>query len=90
MAIEKVGLYSLAYNGLNAVESVVLLMATYPFPNEDLKRLMIEYDLDTLYYSSSDLERAVSFGLDYNFDSFKTIFYNEEYTVLQIKPEIEN
>jgi len=27
MAIEKVGLYSLAYNGLNAVESVVLLMA---------------------------------------------------------------
>ncbi len=28
MTIEKVGIYSLAYNGLNAVESVVLLMAT--------------------------------------------------------------
>ncbi len=28
MTMEKVGLYSLAYNGLNAVESVVLLMAT--------------------------------------------------------------
>ena|GEM_PF-1789098 len=28
MTIEKVGVYSLAYNGLNAVESVVLLMAT--------------------------------------------------------------
>ena len=32
MAIEKVGLYSLAYNGLNAVESVVLLMATVLTP----------------------------------------------------------
>ena len=62
----------------------------YPFPNEDLKGLMIEYDLDTLYYSSSDLERAVSFGLNYNFDAFKIIFSNEEYAVLQIKPEIEN
>jgi hypothetical protein len=51
---------------------------------------MIEYDLDTLYYSSSDLERAVSFGLNYNFDAFKIIFSNEEYAVLQIKPEIEN
>lgn len=28
MEMEKVGLYSLAYNGLNAVESVILLMAT--------------------------------------------------------------
>jgi len=62
----------------------------YPFPNENLKKLMIEYDLDTLYYSSGDLERAVSLGLSYNFDSFETIFSNEEYTVLQIKPEIEN
>ena len=60
----------------------------YPFPNENLKRLMAEYDLDTLYYSSRDLERAVSFGLNYNFDPFKTIFSNEEYTVLQIKPRI--
>ena len=32
MAIEKVGLYSLAYNGLNAVESMVLLMATVLTP----------------------------------------------------------
>lgn len=57
----------------------------YPFPNESLKRLMMEYDLDTLYYSSSDLEKAASFGLNYDFNSFKIIFSNEQYTVLQIK-----
>ncbi len=57
----------------------------YPFPNEDLKRLMMEYDLDTLYYASSDLEKAESLGLNYNFDSFKVVFANEQYTVLQPK-----
>jgi len=62
----------------------------YPFPNEDLKRLMMDYDLDTLYYASSDLEKAVSFGLNYNFDSFKIIFSNEQYTVLQFKEQVEN
>ena len=61
----------------------------YPFPNNNLRPLMKEYRIDTLYYSTDDLEKATSFGLVYNFDAFKTIFSNSQYTVLQPIPEPE-
>ncbi len=62
----------------------------YPFPKEDLAQLMAEYDFDTVFYSPNDLERAKSYGLNYDFHPFRIIFSNEHYTLLQIGEEKGN
>jgi len=54
----------------------------YPFPSENLPRLMNRYGFDVLYYSEEDMKKAAGHGLHYDLSGWHTLFSNAKYRVL--------
>jgi hypothetical protein len=64
-------------------EFTSLYEKVFPFPAEDLPLLMNRYRLDVVYCSDSDLQKAQTNGIRYDFDGWVQVFSNAGFTVLK-------